>query len=358
MGALCYAMPRDAVEEMVRLPLVQSWKGGVKQRLPGHHRKALDAFAGHAMAALERKVFFYTHSMCEHYSPRGNQLGNSAVGNGNNVGFRREFARVQERPVDHFSAPWVTWDCRGEQRFSTPRPDRIGPVAVIVPGYGLPEVTMRCLDALAESTIDFRLVYVDNGSEPEDFERVKQHVLKHFRRTTIIRSHMNRGFTWAVNEGLKLFQGYHCLILNNDCRVEPQTIETLATHLEWHPQVASVAPLTNDKGACSLRRQAIRLAAGPTGRRLRVVPMSVLPWFCAMLHRDAIKIVPQLPDAAEVSSGLAVDDWWSRQLSARGWRHLLCCDTFAEHDHATTFRAAGINRRQEQRKAARWLQKQ
>jgi hypothetical protein len=357
IGALCYAMPRQAVEEMIATKHVHTWKGGVRTALSGHNRKALDAFAGHAMHAVGRKCFFYSHSLVEHFAPQGNRVDNSACRNGNNTGLRREWQQVKTRPVEHFPAPWVTWDCRGEQRFPTPRPDRIGPVAVIVPGYGLSEVTLRCLDALAESTIDFRLVYVDNGSKPEDFDRVKQRILKHFRRTTIIRSHINQGFTWAVNEGLKLFSGYHTLILNNDCRVEPKTIETLATHLEWHPQVASVAPLTNDKGACSLRRQAIRLAAGPTGRRLRVVPMGVLPWFCAMLHRDAIKLAPQLPVAAEVSSGLAVDDWWSRQLTAKGWRHLLCCDTYAEHDHATTFKAAGINRRQEQRKAARWLQK-
>lgn len=357
MGALAYAMPRDAVEEMLRLPLVQSWKGGVKQILTGHNRKALDAFAGHAMAELERKVFFYTHSLCEHFSPRGNSLGNSSVGNGNNVGFRREFSMVKAKPVDHFPAPWVTWDCRCEQKFPTPEPETTAPVSVIVPGYGLPDLTIDCLQALAKSTIPVHLIYVDNGSDEDDFEYIKSFAKSHFEKSICIRNATNKGFTFACNQGLAIApKNHHVLMLNNDCRVELDCIETLAVHLEWHPMTASVAPLTNDNGICSIKRPQNKLAAGPTGKRRRVIPLDVLPWFCCMLNRDAVALVPELPRDSAVSSGLAVDDWWSKQLTAKGWQHLLCCDAFAEHDHSATFKEAGINRRQEQRKAAKWLQ--
>ena len=356
MGALCYAMPREAVEEMLRLPLVQTWKGGVRQTLVGHNRKALDAFAGHAMAALNRKVFFYTHSMCEHYSPRGNSLGNSSVGNGNNIGYRREFSQVKERPVDHFPAPWVTWDARCEQQFSTPEPEKTGPVSVIVPGYGLPDLTIDCLQALTKSTMPVHLIYVDNGSDEEDFEYVKAFAQSQFTNTICIRNATNKGFTFACNQGLAIApKSHHVLMLNNDCRVEPDCVETLAVHLEWHPKTASAAPLTNDKGICSIHRVQNKMAAGPTGRRKRVIPLGVLPWFCCMLHRDAVALVPELPSSPAVSSGLAVDDWWSKQLTAKGWQHLLCCDAFAEHDHSATFKDAGINRKAEQRKAAKWL---
>jgi len=357
MGALAYAMPRNAVEEMLALPLVQTWKGGVKQTLTGHNRKALDAFAGHAMAESERKVFFYTHSLCEHFSPRGNSLGNSSVGNGNNVGFRREFLMVKANPVDHFTAPWVTWDCHGEQQFSTPEPETTGPVSVIVPGYGLADLTIDCLQALAKSTISVHLIYVDNGSDEEDFEYIKAFAQSHFEKSICIRNATNKGYTFACNQGLAIApKNHHVLMLNNDCRVNPDCVKTLTVHLEWHPKTASVAPLTNDKGICSINRAQNRLAAGPTGRRKRVIPLDVLPWFCCMLNRDAVAAVPELPKDAAVSSGLAVDDWWSRQLNAKGWQHLLCCDAFAEHDHSATFKEAGINRRAEQRKAARWLQ--
>lgn len=371
MGALCYAMPREAVEELLRIPLCQDWKGAARGSIQiPHERKALDAFAGHAMRKVNRKVFFYTHSMCEHFAPQGNHLGNSAVNNGNNVGFRKEFARVTENACDHFPQPWVRWNPAGEQEFSTPRPaaDRLGPVSVIVPGYGLPDVTIECLTALAESTIDVRLVYVDNGSEPEDWQRVKAFAQQMFHRTTLIRNDANKGFTYAVNQGLAANPNHHVLILNNDCRVSPTAIENMLTHLEWHPKVASVSPTTNDSGICSLKRSENQLACGintPTSladtqsalTRCRVIPRDVLPWFCCLLHRDALQLVPSLPEAAEVASGLAVDDWWSQRLSKAGWMHLQVCDAYAEHDHRTTFRAAGVNRRKEQRKAEQWLKK-
>jgi GT2 family glycosyltransferase len=220
-------------------------------------------------------------------------------------------------------------------------------------------MTVDCLQALAKSTKPVNLIYVDNGSDPDDFEYVKAFAQSHFQKSICIRNDTNKGYTFACNQGLAISpKDHHVLMLNNDCRVEPDCVETLAVHLEWHPMTASVCPLTNDKGACSLKRSANQLAAGPTGRRRRVIPMDVLPWFCCMLHRDAVSLVPELPKDGVVASGLAVDDWWSRQLAGKGWQHLLCCDAFAEHDHSATFKDAGINRRSEQRKAARWLQRQ
>jgi hypothetical protein len=74
-----------------------------------------------------------------------------------------------------------------------------------------------------------------------------------------------------------------------------------------------------------------------------------------LLNREALSIVNQLPTAEQMVSGLGVDDWWSLQLARKGWKHLICHTAFAVHDHKATFRAAGINRREEQQRAIQWL---
>lgn len=368
MGALCYAIPRDAAEELLQLPSCQTWKGSVKKQInPPWKRKALDAFAGHAIKELERKVYFYSQSLVEHFSPRGNKIANSAVGNGNNVGFRREYKFVQGDAVGHFPQPWVRWDSSGEQQFAATKPNvSREPVHVVIPGYGLPDVTISCLEALTRSVTPVNVCYIDNGSDTESFEQVQEYIETHFEHCDIVRNTTNRGFTHAVNQGLGLANGRHVLVLNNDCRMAPVALRNMLTHLEWHPKVASVCPTTNDDGVCSLKHLENRVACGTDAAtgvettqnaliRCRVIPRDVLPWFCCLLHKEALRLVPSLPIDKEIASGLAVDDWWSKKLVAMGWMHLQCYDAYAEHDHKTTFNAAGIDRNAEQRKAAKWL---
>lgn len=368
MGALCYVMPRQAVVDLLALPLCQTWKGAVGGSIAiPWQRKALDAFAGHAMQQVERKQFFYTHSLVEHFSPLGDHVANSAVANGRNIGFRKEFSRVKVHACDHFTAPWVKWSNAGEQVFP-PKPEiSTDPIHVIIPGYGLPDITLRCLDALATSSTSVNVCYVDNGSEDADYGRVVERIHKHWNQSTIIRNKTNKGFTHAINQGLRHSQGRHVLVLNNDCRVSSTMLEQLRLHLEWHPKVASCCPITNDQGLCSLKHLENRLASGISRaastpnetqamlKRVRVDPRPVLPWFCCLLNRDAVQEVPQLPTDPDIASGLAVDDWWCRQVNDKGWQHLICYDAYAEHDHRTTFKAAGIDRKSEQKKASRWL---
>ena len=219
-------------------------------------------------------------------------------------------------------------------------------IHVVIPGWNLSDLTIRCLHAVAKSTAPVSVCYVDNGSEPEQFIAIQTALQALPIEYRIIRNDKNEGFTRAIQQGLDCREDNHVLLLNNDCRVESDCIEKMLSLIGG--SVASVCPLTNDYGVCSLRKPQNANLKRP--RQLRV-----LPWFCCLLNRGALSIVDQLPTTEQMASGLGVDDWWSLQLEKKGWKHLICNTAFAVHDHKTTFRAAGINRRKLQKYAIQWL---
>jgi len=163
----------------------------------------------------------------------------------------------------------------------------------------------------------------------------------------IIRNPTNIGFTSAVQQGIDRRQGRHVLLLNNDCRVLKDTLEKMLSSLSGG--VASVCPVTNDRGRCSLKHA--------ENNKPGLRKTDVLPWFCCLLNRDALRDWSTLPHHEDVSSGLGVDDWWSKQMVKKGWRHYINRDAFAFHDHSMTFAATGQDRDALQGKAIQWLRR-
>ena len=356
-----YCFPREVAERMVADKTADLWKGAVSRRekVPWK-RKALDAWTGIWMSSNSMKVYFYSPSLCDHHEPQGMRGRNTTTGNGPHVGFRRPFNWIGQdaSASDHIDHAWVRYNLPGkEQRFPDPPELSTDPIHVIIPGVNSPELTESCLRHLAQSSEPVHVCYVDNGSNQESLSKIVGILDELFpEKHEIVRHESNLGFTAAVNAGLARASGRHSLILNNDCRVSSDCLSRLRLHLEWHPKVASVCPTTNDRGRCSLRNKNNQIEAGTSGlsgspdeiqsrlNRTRVHPQDVLPWFCCMLHRDAIVTLNDLPKEAEFSSGLAVDDWWSIKMRKLGWIHLLAFDAFAAHDHMTTFNTLGLNR--------------
>ena len=126
--------------------------------------------------------------------------------------------------------------------------------------------------------------------------------------------------------------GMHVLMLNNDAYVEPDTIAKQLLTLSVR-NVGSVCPVSDDKSTCSRTHRHNR------GHGLREVKQ--LPWFCCLLHREALDLLDQFPADDGMKTGQGLDYWWSEQVSKHGWRHMINKDAFASHDHHSTFDATG-----------------
>ena len=332
IGAIALAMPRATAEFLVSSPDMLNWSGSAGGQR-GYKRRTLDMATGRALQKSGRVPYYFTRSIVDHFEPVDS---NSSIGNGAVRGFRKSHLYVG----DNASADVVREVFGGTE------------VHVIIPAHECLDLTLSCLDALHESTVEVHVCYVDNGSSPETIEKVAAS-LQRFSHL-IIQNEQNEGFTRAVQQGLDMSDGRDVLILNNDCRVQPDTIEELLACKAANPKTAAVCPVTDDSGRCS-----VRLASNETLQRFGTSRVSsVLPWFCCLLDRHAVRQVSKLPTDAEVLHGLAVDDWWCNQVVAKGWTCRITGATSADHDHSATFEATGQDRGKLQKIAQKWLREQ
>lgn len=87
-------------------------------------------------------------------------------------------------------------------------------IIAIIPAYKKPEQLEKCLKALEENSLAIRETEViDNNVS-------------------------NRGFTAAINEGLRKHYVDFAIILNQDCYLAPGAIQAMADFMEAHPKCA------------------------------------------------------------------------------------------------------------------------
>ena len=95
-------------------------------------------------------------------------------------------------------------------------------VSVILVTWNSAAFLPRCLTGLAEQTHErTELIVVDNASGDDSVAIVSM------RAAHVIRNETNRGFSAAVNQGLRVAKGEFVLLLNPDCFLDPFYLEEL-----------------------------------------------------------------------------------------------------------------------------------
>jgi GT2 family glycosyltransferase len=91
-------------------------------------------------------------------------------------------------------------------------------ISVIIPNWNGRTHLQKCLGSLRNQGFsDFEVVVVDNGSTDGSVEFVHLH----FPETRVIAFGENKGFSKAVNEGIRQARGDYVLLLNNDVEADP-----------------------------------------------------------------------------------------------------------------------------------------
>jgi len=318
MGAQAYVMPRATVEHLAACSIMREWQGRPrsasrkKRKAQGPHRRTFDYATGESLHLAGCDYRYFTHSLVHHFEP---DKQNSSIGNaGASVGaFRSHNFVGTDATCDDIKEHFGHRETH-----------------VVILGYNLPHLTVSCIEAVKASTVETNICYVDNGSGPEALKQVRA-ALQGTQHEIIVNPR-NMKYTHAAQQGIDRSDGRHVLMLNNDCRVMPDTIERLL-HAIGPPKTASACPTSNDESTCSRNNKHNR----GTGIHER----KQLPWFCCLLHRDAVAILSQFPADEGMESGQGLDYWWCEKLIAAGWRHVIDLDAYAEHDHHATFNMTG-----------------
>ncbi|HJS86866.1 MAG TPA: glycosyltransferase [Acetobacteraceae bacterium] len=240
-------------------------------------------------------------------------------------------------------------------------------VDVVIPCYrGLAE-TRRCIaSVLADpDRPPGRVIVVDDAS-PEPALSAWLAGQARRGRVTLLRNARNVGFVASVNRAIAEAGRADVALLNSDTEVPAGWLSRLAGHAYAEDRIASVSPWSNNATICSypsiaggppafgLGAEAIDAAAraANAGRRVRV-PTTV--GFCMYVRRAALDEVGAF-DAGTFGRGYGEECDFCLRAAARGWHHMLACDTYVHHEAEVSFgRGANQARAEgEAALAARW----
>ncbi len=125
-------------------------------------------------------------------------------------------------------------------------------VSVVIVTYNSRDVVGRGIESVRAHTHDvtYEIIVVDNAS-PDDSGA---YVVKHYPGVRVL--HLptnNRGLSAAINAGVAASSGTYVMQWNPDCRLEEDSLSTLATYLGEHADVGIAAPkLLNEDGSLQL----------------------------------------------------------------------------------------------------------
>ncbi|MBT8220133.1 MAG: glycosyltransferase family 2 protein [Bacteroidia bacterium] len=112
-------------------------------------------------------------------------------------------------------------------------------LSVVIVNYNVKHFLSQCLNALDNSLdgIDAEFIIVDNNSEDNSQAYIESCASKDFR---YILNDKNHGFSYAMNQGIKLAKGKFVLILNPDTLVGSDAIRNSLHYLETHGRCGAV----------------------------------------------------------------------------------------------------------------------
>jgi GT2 family glycosyltransferase len=107
-------------------------------------------------------------------------------------------------------------------------------LSIIVVNWNTRDLTARCLSAVDATVkkIAYETIVVDNNSSDGSQDMVRTQ----FPNVKLIANMDNGGFAKANNQGIQISQGRYVLLLNSDAFVLENTLDTMVTFMDSHPE--------------------------------------------------------------------------------------------------------------------------
>ncbi|WP_447096537.1 glycosyltransferase [Pseudomonas sp. CF10PS3] len=238
-----------------------------------------------------------------------------------------------------------TWAHRADTLITLAEHSEHAPrTSVIVVTYNNLALTRACLDSLERNRESpaLEIIVVDNASNDGSAEFLTEWAAGSGQ--TLILNTDNRGFAAANNQGLAVANGDYLALLNNDTQVTSGWASTLQRHLQRHPELGLIGPVTNNIGnqakvdidyasLVDMPQAARRYTCRHLGE---VVRLPTLAFFCVMMPRSTYKRIGPLDEA--YGRGFFEDDDYCRRVEQAGLVSACARDVFIHHHLSASFK--------------------
>jgi hypothetical protein len=145
-------------------------------------------------------------------------------------------------------------------------------LSVCIVTYRAKDLLRDCLQSLCANTnLPFEVIIVDNGSQ----DGAKSMLEREFPAFTVIENNENLGFTFPMNQALRLAQGQYLLQLNPDTLILPDSLDKMVAFMNAHPDIGICGPKVLN------RNQTLQKSC----RRGEPTPWAVLTYFLGFSAR-------------------------------------------------------------------------
>lgn len=220
-------------------------------------------------------------------------------------------------------------------------------VDIIIPVYRGIEHTRRCLESVLSSRTKTvrEIIVIDDAS---DDTALTQYLESLGSAITLFRNVKNMGFVATVNRGMSLHPDRDVVLLNSDAEVADDWLDRLSACAWSEPEIGTATPFSNNATICSYPRfmednpLPESLGVGELDhlfKRINAGKKAYIPTavgFCMYIRRDCLNEIG-LFDAETFGKGYGEENDFCMRAAQKGWRHVLCADTFVYHAGGVSF---------------------
>lgn len=224
-------------------------------------------------------------------------------------------------------------------------------VSIIILTFNQLKYTKECVESIERYTsVPYEIIFVDNGSSDGTPDYLRTYAKNH-HNVSLILNEENRGFAGGNNQGIAQTKGNYILLLNNDVVVTKNWLERLISHMDKHPDIGMVGPMSNSvsgpqqvdkvpygKNMESMQKFAQDFTVSHSGK---VTDLMRLVGFCLLIRKEVIDVIGGLDE--NYRSGNYEDDDLCLRSFIAGYRNVMAGDVFVHHYGSMTFKGNAIN---------------
>lgn len=208
---------------------------------------------------------------------------------------------------------------------------------IVMPVWNQLAFTRDCVDSIRANTdFPYRLIIVDNGSDPETAGYLKELKTGQDPAVMLIRNEKNAGFIKAANQGIAVSDAEYICMLNNDTIVAKRWLSIMVDIAEHNKDVGIVNPSSNNLGQRPDAGEPVELYANKLlAEAGKFVELGAAIGFCMLIKRE---VIARLGVFDEIyGMGNFEDTDFSRRVIKEGYKCVRACGAYVYHRQRSSF---------------------